>query len=332
MAAYKNPDTLQGHIRAFVDFMAAAGYSPVTLHNYPEMLHYWRKYLDEKQIAALDQVTPQLAAGFQAWLYDYKSRFRRTLTITSQIGILSAVRMFYRFLVKTHRVLSDPSAAIQLPKVPQRLPASILTPREVKRLLAQPDTATVIGFRDRTMLEVLYSTGLRITEVLSLKTGDIDLDQNALRVRRGKGGKERLLPLGESAARYLVEYMKRVRPVLTRGRAGDHLFVNRLGDPLQKSGFCIKLHVYGQRAKLKKRITVHTFRHTLATEMLKRGADLRHIQEMLGHENLTTTQRYTHLVKTELRRVQGKFHPREQTEMPEAIFKYRGTKELRRDR
>lgn len=335
MAACKKPDDLQNHIRAFVDFMAAAGYSPVTLKSYPEMLHYWRKYLAGQGVTALDQVTPQLAAGFQAWLYDYKSRFHRTLALASQIGILSGVRMFYRFLVKTHRVLSDPSAAIQLPKVPQRLPANILTPREVKRLLAQPDTSTVIGFRDRTILEVLYSTGLRITELLSLQPTDIDLDQNALHVRHGKGGKERLLPLGESAARYLVEYLRRVRPLLLRASASfvvQTVFLNRLGDPLQKSGFCIKLHVYGQRAKLKKRITVHAFRHTLATEMLKRGADLRHIQEILGHENLTTTQRYTHLVKTELRRVQGKFHPREQTEMPEAIFKYRGTRELRRDR
>lgn len=332
MAAYKNPDPLEDLIRAFQDYMAASGYSPRTLKHYRDILFYWRKYLDEKQIVAPDQVTPQLAADFQAWLYDYKSRFRRSLTLMTQIAVLSAVRMFYRFLVKTRRILSDPSAAIQLPKVPQRLPANILTPREAKRFLAQPDTATVIGFRDRTILELLYSTGLRLNELLTLNPEDIDLDQSAVHVRHGKGNKERLLPLGESAARYLGEYVRRVRPLLTHGRPDGRLFVNRLGDPLQKSGLCIKLHVYGERAKLKKRITVHTFRHTLATEMLKRGADLRHIQEMLGHESLTTTQRYTHLVKTELRRVQGKFHPREQSEMPEAIFRYRGTKELCRDR
>lgn len=316
-------------IRAFADYMAAAGYSPVTVKSHPEMLVYWRRYLDEKQVVALEQVTPQIAAGFQAWLYAYRSRFHRPLSLLTQIGILSVVRMFYRFLIRSHRVLNDPSAAIQLPKVPQRLPANILTPREVRRLLAQPDPATVIGFRDRTILELLYATGLRIMELLSLKPDDVDLTRNVVRVRRGKGNKERLLPLGESAARYVAEYLRRVRPLLTRGRAEETLFVNRLGDPLQKSGFCIKLRVYGERAKFKKRITVHMFRHTLATEMLKRGADLRSIQEMLGHENLTTTQRYLHLVKTELKRVQHRFHPREQTDLPDAAFKYRGT--LRHD-
>lgn len=322
-------ETMNELIAAFLDYLTGAGYSPMTVTSYRETLVYWRKYLAEKRLSRPDQITAQVAAGFQAWLYVRKSRFGKLLTLSSQIRALNAVRMLFRFLVKTGRALNDFSSVLRLPKAPENLPANLLTPRQARKLLAQPDTATVVGFRDRTIFEVLYATGLRARELLGLKVTDVNLAEGTLWVRQGKGRRDRVLPLGESACRYLAEYIKNVQPILARGRTVEHLFLNSYGKPLGMPGLCSKMHIYTQRAGIhpapgSKPVTVHAFRHTLATEMLKRGADLRHIQEMLGHLRLYTTQRYLHLVKNDLKRVQEQCHPREQTGLPPAAMKYRG--------
>jgi integrase/recombinase XerD len=198
----------------------------------------------------------------------------------------------------------------------------------MKKLLAQPDTVTVPGFRDRTILEVFYATGLRIGELLGLCVRDVDLSGRTVFVAKGKLSKERLVPLGEAARRYLAVYIDRVRPLLLdRRKTGPNpeaLFLNRYGAVLGKTGLEKKLCVYAGRAGIRKRITAHTFRHTLATEMLKAGADLRRIQEILGHRSPRTTQIYTHVVKGELKRIQRQCHPRERTDLPEGFTRYRG--------
>jgi integrase/recombinase XerD len=280
--------------------------------------------------------------------------------LKSQIITLNSIQVFGHYLAAAGKLLHDPAEAIRLPREPKRLPGTILTPAEMKKLLAQPDTATVLGFRDRTLYEVLYSTGLRIMEAIRLRVPDVPPSLSALAgpelrragnlssvpegcifVHAGKGGKDRVVPLGRSACRYLAEYVKDIRPLLLSGLASlrenssDTVFLDRLGHPFSKSGILKKLAIYATRAGIKseirrggKRITVHTFRHTLATEMLRHGADLRQIQELLGHANLRTTQIYTHIVKGELKRVQEQCHPREQTQLPEGFVRYRGRKFL----
>jgi len=291
-------------------------------------LKYWQKYLADQGIADLAAVTPQIVAGYQAWVYNYQTRFGKPFTIATQIQVLNNLQVFYRYLVKTGKVLSSPADIIRLPKEPRKLPAVVLTQKEMKKLLVQPDTSTVLGFRDRTMYEVLYSTGIRIGELIRLRTQDVALSEGTIFIHAGKGGKDRVVPLGKAACRYVKEYLQKIRLFLSHSSTGDVVFPDRLGKPFDRSGILKKLAVYAMRAGLKKRITVHTFRHTLATEMLKHGADLRQIQELLGHTSLRTTQLYTHIVKGELKRILAQCHPREQTDLPENFVCYRGRKYL----
>lgn len=332
------PLDLQPLIEAFIRHQETIGRAVSTVDSYRINLKYWQKYLVGLGVGELSAITPQIAAGFQAWIYNYRTHFRRPFTLQSQIAILNNIQVFYHYLFNTGKILNNPAEVIRLPKKPRQLPSVILTPHEMKRLLAQPDTSTVLGFRDRTMYEVLYSTGIRIGELIGLRVQDVSLEQGTLFIH-GKGGKDRVIPVGATACRYLAEYVKRIRPMFRpvrqaqgeQAKATDVLFFNRDGRPQKKAGIWEKLKLYALRAGIEKRVTVHTFRHTLATEMLKGGADIRQIQELLGHTNLRTTQIYTHIVKGDLRRVQAQCHPREQTELPENFVTYRGRKYLTDD-
>lgn len=319
--------------KAFIEHARGLGRTPQTLERHQTSLNLLRRYLDERGAydaaqggTSLAALTPQVMAGFQAWLYQVRSRYGRPYQLKTQIITLSSIQVFGHFLAATGRTLADPGEAIQLPREPKRLPGIFLTTAEMKKLLRQPDTATVLGFRDRTMYEVLYSTGLRVRELTGLRTRDAILSQAAIFIAQGKHFKDRYVPLGEAARKYLAEYLDRVRPLLARGASGELVFLSRVGGRLDVGGVEQKLRLYAARAKIKKHLTIHVFRHTLATEMLRHGADLRQIQEMLGHKTLKTTQIYTHIVKGELKRVQAHCHPREQTELPEGFVRYRGRK------
>lgn len=319
---------IENAVEEFIRYQETIGRSVSTRDGHRINLKYWQKYLAGQNIANLADITPQIVAGYQAWVYNYQTRFGKPFTIASQIQVLNNLQVFYRYLIMTGKVLASPAEIIRLPKEPRKLPAVVLTQKEMKKLLAQPDTTTVLGFRDRTMYEVLYSTGIRISELIGLRVQDVSFSDGMLFIHAGKGGKDRVVPLGKTACRFLDEYIKNIRPMFREASATDALFFNKQGRQHKKTGIWIKLRLYALRAGIKKRITVHTFRHTLATEMLKHGADLRQIQELLGHTSLRTTQLYTQIVKGELRRVQEQCHPREQTELPENFVCYRGRKYL----
>ena len=339
--------TLQTHIDSFIAWLKDIGRAEQTLEHHRASLKLLQRFMEARDSTEPAQVTPQIVADYQAWLYAARSRYGRPYTLESQIGILNSLQVFLRFLIKSGQLLTNPAESLRLPKEQKNIPGKTLTPAEMKRLLAQPDPATVLGFRDLTLYEVLYSTGLRIMEAIRLRVADVNFEQRTLFVHAGKGGKDRVVPLGQSACRYLAEYLKGIRPLLIRGPAlaatkpgkdrplpetsADTVFLDRLGHPFGKSGLLKKLAIYAARAGIRKRITVHTFRHTLATEMLRHGADLRQIQELLGHANLRTTQIYTHIIKGELKRVQEQCHPREKTELPEGFVRYRGRKYLTQD-
>jgi integrase/recombinase XerD len=310
--------------KAFIEHAKGLGRSWQTIERHGTSLGLLRRYLDERGAHDLAALTPQIMAGFQSWLYQAKSRYGRPYQLKSQIITLNSVQVFGHFLAATGRTLCDPAEAIQLPREPKRLPGTFLSTAEVKKLLRQPDTSTVLGFRDRTMYEVLYSTGLRVRELTGMRVQDLNLSQAAIFIPQGKHFKDRYVPFGATAGRYLVEYLDHVRPRLVRREGEELVFLGRCGGRLDVGGVEQKLRVYAARAKLKKHLTIHVFRHTLATEMLRHGADLRQIQEMLGHKTLKTTQIYTHIVKGELKRVQAHCHPREQTDLPEGFVRYRG--------
>ncbi|TVP75377.1 MAG: hypothetical protein EA353_14035 [Puniceicoccaceae bacterium] len=323
----------------FTEWLSVRRRSSSNRDQYSPHLLYWIKFLEAEGIG-FKEATPETFNRYQAWLLNYTSRFNRPLGINTQLNILSAIKVFYRFLHESGHLLHNPAANLRLPKERKTLPTAILTAAEARRLLKQPDLDTVSGFRDRTMLEVLYSCGLRISELRQLKvpspkgdktgkasalTGPDDFDpiNKTLTIRNGKGDKDRVVPLGETACRYLGEYLAQVRPLLLKEET-DVLFLNRYGKTFGVSGICKKLKGYTKAAKIEKTITVHSFRHTLATAMLQRGAELRHIQAILGHDYLHTTERYTRIVKTELRRIQAKHHPREAIDLPDGAIRYRG--------
>ena len=280
----------------------------------------------------LVMIDPEMMADYQMHLFELVSKKTgKRLSTETQINYLSYVQSFFRFLRKIKRIVHDPSEIIKLPRHSKPLPAATFTPEEVRRLLALPNLHTPVGFRDRCILEVFWATGIRLSELIRLHVPDVRFDEGLLTLRSPKGRKDRSVPIGEGALAWLREYIDNVRPIIAAHGFEEHkgtpvLFLSRFGRALEKSSIFYKLKTYRHRARIKKPIGTHTFRHTLATEMLKRGADLRHIQEMLGHENLTTTQRYVHVVQAELKRVHGRTHPRENRVTDSPAPHYRGSK------
>jgi integrase/recombinase XerD len=222
---------------------------------------------------------------------------------------IACIRGYFKFLLVEKKIDADPAEDLRAPRAWPALP-KYLDLEEVDRLLAQPDTSTPRGIRDKALIEVLYATGLRVTELLSLKAGDISLDAGYLTCI-GKGDKERIVPLGHEAADWVRRYLNEARPALVKGRKCTWLFVNaRGGTQLSRVGFWKLLKEYGIKAGVSRDLSPHVLRHSFATHLLDRGADLRAIQMMLGHADLSTTQIYTHVLEARLRAVYDKFHPR----------------------
>ena len=229
---------------------------------------------------------------------------------------IAAVRGFYRFLIMDGRTTADPASELRAPRAFKALP-KYLSLEEVDRLLAAPDTTTPAGLRDRAMIEVLYATGLRVSELVSLRPQDVRADSSYLTCT-GKGGKERIVPVGEAAKTWLARYLADARPALLAGksrtardRTAPTLFVSTRGGRMSRSGFWRVLGAWGRKAGLRAGLSPHVVRHSFATHLLERGADLRAIQMMLGHADLSTTQIYTHVLEARLRTVYDRFHPRD---------------------
>ncbi len=225
----------------------------------------------------------------------------------SQARLISALRSFYKFLLLDGLVSRDPTTDLISPKTWLSLP-KFLTVDEVAQLVLQPDERDLHGLRDRAMLEVLYAAGLRVSELIQLRPGDINLDDGYV-ICRGKGGKERVVPLGKAAAALTRRYLQEARPQLQK-KPAEALFLSRRGDPFTRQGVWKMLREYGRKAGLGAKISPHVLRHSFATHLLERGADLRSVQLMLGHSQITTTQIYTHVSRERLRRVYERFHPR----------------------
>jgi len=232
----------------------------------------------------------------------------RGLAPRSVARLVAAVRGFYRFLVIDRALESSPADDLRPPRAWPALP-KFLSIDEVDQLIAQPDLATPLGLRDRAMIELLYATGLRVSELVSVRVGDLHLDEQYLTCV-GKGSKERLVPIGDQATDWIQSYRTRSRPTLLKGRAAARLFVNARGGSLSRVGFWKILKRYVRQAGLPRTVSPHVLRHSFATHLLERGADLRAIQMMLGHADLSTTQIYTHVLEARLRAVYDRFHPR----------------------
>ena len=243
--------------------------------------------------------------GIQAYLGHL---FGKKTRATSAARFLSSAKRFYRYCLRQGKIRSDPTLKIDSPKLPRPLPKS-LTEEDVESLLAAPAIDQALGLRDKAMLETLYASGLRVSELISLKLTQLSRDMGVVRVI-GKGSKERMVPVGEEALAWIQRYLKEARPRLLRGRSSDELFVTGRGAAMTRQMFWHLLRRHAVKAGLRKPISPHTLRHAFATHLLNHGADLRVVQLLLGHSDISTTQIYTHVARERLKQLHAKHHPR----------------------
>jgi integrase/recombinase XerD len=303
---------MQSLIERYRDHLITLNYAEKTVKGNLFYLNRFLAWLREIGITELAAVTRYIVSDYQTYLYEeINSHTGEPNSVTYQNRNLLVVKSFFRFLSENDYLVGDPAKNIPYAKEPQRLPRSILTQSEAKKVLHAPDTKTVLGYRDRTILEVLYSTGIRKEELLNILLTDVDYNDGLIRINCGKGKKDRVVPLGKIACRYLENYIKAVRPSLIRNPYNNHLFLSLRGNRLSKNMAWEIVKSYSEKAKMKKNISPHTFRHTCATLMLRNNANIRHIQELLGHSSLDSTQVYASVSITDLKEVHSRCHPRE---------------------
>ncbi len=290
-------------VEGFRDFLALeVGSSHHTVTSYARDVRRLAQYGLQRGLTRPEDFGPKHLREF---LYHLKDLGLAASSIRRHI---SSVRTYYRFLVSEGLAQSDPSERIELPKVWRTLP-EVLSREEVEALLGAPSPDESLAWRDRALLEVAYATGVRVSELVGLDVGDVWYDDGLVRVL-GKGAKERLVPIGRRALGATALYAREIRPKLDRGKGVGKLFLNARGGPLSRVGAWGIIKRCAARAGLEKRVTPHTLRHTFATHLLEGGADLRAVQEMLGHADLSTTQLYTHVDRDYLRRIHRTYHPR----------------------
>jgi integrase/recombinase XerD len=278
------------------------GLSRNTLDGYRRDLTQFQLWLAKKRDAAL------LDAEHGDLLAYLAHRVAGRVKATTTSRQLSSLKRFYRHALRQEKIKSDPSININAPKLPKSLPKS-LTEEDVEKLLAAPNAGEALGMRDRAMFETLYASGLRVSELVTLKISQVSHDMGVVRII-GKGNKERLVPLGEEALTWIKRYLKESRPQILRKRATDAMFVTGRGEAMTRQSFWHLIKRHAAHAALNKQISPHTLRHAFATHLLNHGADLRVVQLLLGHSDISTTQIYTHVARERLKQLHAKHHPR----------------------
>jgi len=276
------------------------GLSENTIQSYSRDLMRFFQFLEKKKLSPL-LVT-------QDDIVEYVGTLSAVLSVRSTARNISALKMFFRFLVSDGKIESSPARLLDTPKLERRLP-EILSHKEVELLLSTPDISKPLGQRDRAMLEVLYATGLRVSELVGLNISNINLEAGFVRTV-GKGSKERMVPMGSKAMEALKDYLSDGRAGLLKKQTSSFLFLNSRGRHMTRQGFWKIIKRYGLAAGIKKVITPHIMRHSFASHLLEYGADLRSVQVMLGHADISTTQIYTHITRERLKKVHEKYHPR----------------------
>jgi integrase/recombinase XerD len=274
-----------------------------TLESYRRDVRQFAAWLDEAQGKALLDAGAGDLQRHLAWQLEAKHAKPRTTG-----RLVSSLRRFFQFALREGLRRDDPTADLESPKLPRSLPKT-LSEEEVEQLLGAPDVETPQGLRDRAMLETLYASGLRVSELVGLKTLQVSLDMNVIRIL-GKGSKERLTPLGEEASDWIARYQREARHVLLRARKSDALFVTGRGGPMTRQSFWSLVKRHALAAGIRQPISPHTLRHAFATHLINHGADLRVVQMLLGHADISTTQIYTHVARERLKALHRKHHPR----------------------
>jgi len=295
--------TMENLIQEFIDYLGhEKGLADNTLESYGRDLRQYIGFLSGGTTVSLENASQSTIV---AYLMSLRKQGKATATIARR---LAALKAFYQFLVRENYLASDPTDDLTSPKLERKLP-KVLSVGEVERLLSRPDRTNPAGLRDKAMLELLYATGVRVSELVNLDVEDVDLDEGFVRCV-GKGRKERVAPMGEIAIAALRAYLDGARGKMVSDPGEKAVFVNHHGRRLTRQGFWKIVKKYAALAHIQKEITPHTLRHSFATHLLENGADIRAVQEMLGHADISTTQIYTHVTKERLKDVYAKSHPR----------------------
>jgi integrase/recombinase XerD len=290
-------------LEQFRDYLVfERGLSPRTVGAYGSDLERWIHFVTSRGATAPGEVTPR---QLREWVYALKEG---GLAASSIRRAQSALRTYYAFLLAEGAVASDPTDRLESPRVSRRLP-DFLTAEETARLLEAPDPERPLYWRDRAILEFLYASGVRVSELVGLSLSSLDVQEGIATVM-GKGSKERLVPIGEPARHALARYLQDVRPGLDRGGGQGRVFLNARGRPLRREAVWAVVRGAARRAGIERKVSPHTLRHTFATHLVERGADLAAVQELLGHADISTTEIYTHLDRDYLREVHRRYHPR----------------------
>ena len=278
------------------------GLADLTLAAYRRDLKIFAAWLEKERSRDLDAVVPGDIEAYLAWRFAHRSQPR------SAARYSSALKRFYRYLLRENLIATDPTLNLDRPKLPRALPKT-LTEADVERLLDSAGADTPLGLRDRAMLETLYATGLRVSELVGLKLTALNLNDGVLRVT-GKGNKDRLVPLGEESVQWLRRYMTEARPMLLEKNLSDAMFVTARGDGMTRQAFWYLIKRRALAAGITRPLSPHTLRHAFATHLLNHGADLRVVQMLLGHSDISTTQIYTHVARERMKRLHAQHHPR----------------------
>jgi integrase/recombinase XerD len=305
----RDRDSLYAHLQRFTAWQREKNYSAATIEARDVYIRYFLIWCDERGLNRPQDITKPILERYQRYLFLYRKEDGQPLTTRSQHTRVTPLRAFFKWLARNNHILYNPASELELPRLERRLPKHVLTVREAESVLAQPDLGTAIGIRDRAMLETLYSTGMRRMELLHLHLNDIDVDRGTVMIRQGKGKKDRMIPIGERALEWIGKYRDDVRPELAAGSDDGSLFLTHLGEAFTPNRLTQLVRDHVSAAKLGKIGACHLFRHTMATLMLENGADIRFIQAMLGHAELSTTQIYTQVSIRKLKDIHTATHP-----------------------
>jgi integrase/recombinase XerD len=305
--ADRNPLNL--YMASFLECSGARGLSEQTLQTREAALKRFIAWCDERGLTDPKEVTLPILERYQRYLYHYRKPNGEPLTFGTQQTRLVPLKAFFQWATRERHLLYNPASELILPRLPRRLPKHILSVSDIETILLQPDIATPSGVRDRAMLETLYSTGIRRMELVRLALYEVDTRGGSLSVRAGKGGRDRIVPVGERACRWLDRYLDEVRPLLVTGRDDQRCFLTDFGEPFEKNRLGDLVKGYIERAGFKVIGSCHLFRHAMATHMLENGADIRFIQAILGHNDLDTTAIYTQVSIHKLKEVHAATHP-----------------------
>lgn len=297
------------YLKRFIEASAVAGLSETTVEIRRRMLSRFILWCDERDLDRPQDITRPILERYRRYLYHYRKANGEPLSFATQQQRLVPIKMFFKWLTKENYILYNPASELELPKVHRRLPKQLLSADEVERILNQTLLHGELGIRDRAIIETLYSTGIRRMELANLKLYDVDTRNGTLMVREGKGKKDRMVPIGQRAGQWIERYRDEVRHTLVVEPDAGYLFLHEYGEPLHGNRLTDLVKKYIQAAGVNKPGACHIFRHTMATLMLDNGADIRFIQAMLGHSDLSTTQIYTQVSIVKLKEIHALTHP-----------------------